>query len=98
MAETLLRRAHGVRVAAGNKTFVLDPALAISTGLATADYAQLLRLAGFKPIMPRPQRAGQFGPPQPPRWRWQPPRREAELPVIAQSAPASGNVFAELLR
>ena len=98
MAEKLLRRAHGVRIAAGNKTFVLDPALAISTGLATADYAQLLRLAGFKPIMPRPQRAGQFGPPQPPRWRWQPPRREAELPVIAQSAPASGNVFAELLR
>ena len=98
MAEKLLRRAHGVRVAAGNKTFVLDPALAISTGLATAGYAQLLRLAGFKPIMPRPQRAGQFGPPQPPRWRWQPPRREAELPVIAQSAPASGNVFAELLR
>ena len=98
MAEKLLRRAHGVRVAAGNKTFVLDPALAISTGLATAGYAQLLRLAGFKPIMPRPQRAGQFGPPQPPRWRWQPPRREAELPVIALSAPASGNVFAELLR
>ena len=98
MAEKLLRRAHGVRVAAGNKTFVLDPALAISTGLATAGYAQLLRLAGFKPIMPRPQRAGQFGPPQPPRWRWQPPRREAELPVVAQSTPASGNVFAELLR
>ena len=98
MAEKLLRRAHGVRVAAGNKTFVLDPALAISTGLATAGYAQLLRLAGFKPIMPRPQRAGQFGPPQPPRWRWQPPRREAERPVVAQSTPASGNVFAELLR
>ena len=98
MAEKLLRRAHGVRVAAGNKTFVLDPALAISTGLATAGYAQLLRLAGFKPIMPRPQRAGQFGPPQPPRWRWQPPRRELQLPVVAESTPASGNVFAELLR
>ena len=98
MAEKLLRGAHGVRAAAGGKTFVIDPALAISTGLATAGYAQLLRLARFRPIMPRSLRAGQFGPPQPPRWRWMPPRRAAVLQISVQSAPAPGNVFAELLR
>ena len=98
IAEKLLRTAHGVRVAAGNRTFVLDPALAISTGLATAGYAQLLRSAGFKPIMPRPLPDGQVGPPQLPRWRWMPLRREAAPQPPVQSESVSGNVFAELLR
>ena len=98
MAEKLLRSAHGVRAAAGRQTFVLDPALAISTGLATPGYAQLLRLAGFKPIMPRPLRTGQFGPAQPPRWRWLPLRRDALPPPAPPARPAPGNAFAELLR
>ena len=98
MAEKLLRGAHGVRVAAGNKTFVLDPALAISTGLATPGFAQLLRLAGFKPFMPRSLRAGQFGPAQPPRWRWLPLRRDVAAPPASPAGPAPGNAFAELLR
>ena len=98
MAEKLLRGAHGVRAAAGSKTFVLDPALAISAGLATPGYAQLLRLAGFKPIMPRTLRAGQFGPAQPPRWRWLPLRRDALPPPAPLAGPVAGNAFAELLR
>ena len=98
LAEKLLRAAHGVRVAATGKTFVLDPALAVSTGLATLGYAQLLRLAGFKPIMPPPLASGQFGPPQPPRWRWVPPHRTAQPLPSAPVAPAPGNAFAELLR
>ena len=101
MAEKLLRAAHGARVAAGGKTFVIDPALAISTGLATPGYAQLLRQAGFKPIMPRPLRAGQFGPPVPPRWRWLPLHRPGESEPAAPSLPQAGNAFAalaELLR
>ena len=101
MAEKLLRAAHGARVAAGGKTFVIDPALAISTGLATPGYAQLLRQAGFKPIMPRPLRAGQFGPPVPPRWRWLPLHRPGEPEPAAPGLPQAGNAFAalaELLR
>ncbi len=98
MAEKLLRAAHDARVAAKGKTFVIDPARAVSTGLATMAYAQLLRLGGFKPIMPRPLRAGQFGPAAVPRWRWQPQRREDTSRPAALSPPRTGNIFAELLR
>ncbi len=98
VAEKLLCAAHDVRVAAKGKPFVIDPALAVSTGLTTPAYAQLLRLGGFKPIMPRPLRAGQFGPAAAPRWRWQPDRREDQTAATPPSAPRRGNVFAELLR
>ena len=98
MAEKLLRAAHDARVAAKGKAFAIDPALAVSTGLATLSYAQLLRLGGFKPIMPRALRAGQFGPAAVPRWRWQPQRREDTNRPAAPSPPRTGNIFAELLR
>ena len=98
MAEKLLRAAHDARVAARGKTFVIDPALAVSTGLATAAYAQLLRLGGFKPIMPRALRTGQFGPAALPRWRWQPQRRDDTGRPATLPPPHTGNAFAELLR
>ena len=99
MAEKLLHAAHAVRVAARGKPFVIDPALAVSTGLATAAYAQLLRLAGFHPIMPRALPAGAFGPPMPPKWRWRPTRRETESERPAPP-PATGAfaALAELVR
>lgn len=96
MAEKLLREAHGARVAAAGKTFTLDPALATSMGLATPAYAQLLRLAGFTPNVPRALPEGAFGPPTPPRWRWRPPRRQAEAVAESRPAPAGGNAFAAL--
>ena len=95
IAEKLLRAAHGARVAAGTRPFVIDPALAISTGLATPGFAHLLRLGGFQPIMPRPLREGAFGPPAPPRWRWRPVRREAEA-LGRPAPPPPGNAFAAL--
>jgi ATP-dependent RNA helicase SUPV3L1/SUV3 len=52
-AESLLREAHGRRVAARNRPFMLDPAPALRMGLSTKAYAHLLRLAGFRAIMPR---------------------------------------------
>ena len=94
LAEKLLRDAHGVRVAAGNRSFVLDPALAVSTGLTTASYAQLLRLAGFQPGVPRPLASGAYGPPAPARWRWRPPRREVR--AAERPAPPPGSAFAAL--
>lgn len=94
LAEKLLHAAHGARSARSGKPVVLDPALAISMGLHTPAYAQLLRLAGFQPIMPRPLPKGAFGPIQPPRWRWRPTRRD---PVSARSTvPPAGGAFAAL--
>jgi ATP-dependent RNA helicase SUPV3L1/SUV3 len=99
IAEKLLRGAHEARVAAKGRSFVLDPALAVSTGLATPAYAQLLRLGGFQPSVPRALPAGAFGPPVPPRWRWQPPRRESEAtkPVAIQAEGAFASL-ADLVR
>ncbi|MBS0476801.1 MAG: helicase [Proteobacteria bacterium] len=95
IAEKLLRAAHGARVAAGGKPFVLDPALAVSTGLATLSYAQLLRLGGFTASVPRPLAPGVFGPPQPPRWRWRPARR-GESPSDDPKGAAPSGAFAAL--
>ena len=94
MAEKLLHAAHGLRAARGGKPVVLDPALAISMGLATPAYAQLLRQAGFQPIMARSLPQGAFGPLAPPRWRWRPVQRETSA-VLPRAAPALG-AFAAL--
>ncbi|MFM5885510.1 MAG: helicase-related protein [Novosphingobium sp.] len=100
IAEKLLRLAHGSRVAAGSRPFVIDPALAISTGLSTLSYTQLLRLAGFTASVPRPLPAGAFGPPVPPRWRWRPLRRAAPAGEVGGAAAAHGAfaALAELVR
>jgi ATP-dependent RNA helicase SUPV3L1/SUV3 len=52
-ADRLLREAHARRKAGGKAPFTLDPAEAVKIGLSTRAYAHLLRLAGFRPIMPR---------------------------------------------
>jgi ATP-dependent RNA helicase SUPV3L1/SUV3 len=92
-ADVLLREAHSRRVAAGRRAFVLDPAPALTIGLTTASYALLLRLAGFRPIMPRTLAANMFGPPVPLLWRWQPARHEPALAL-----PPSDGAFAALAR
>ncbi len=99
MAEKLLREAHGTRIASGGKRFALDPARAISMGLTTAAYAQLLRLAGFQPQLPRPLHEQAHGPPAPLAWRWRPLRRQAEpvRPVEPRSEGAF-SALAELVR
>ncbi|MCB2072790.1 MAG: helicase [Novosphingobium sp.] len=75
MAEKLLREAHAVRVPSGRRPFILNPAKAVSMGLTTQSYSQLLRLGGFRPVMPRPLAEGTFGPPAPLVWRWRPSRK-----------------------
>lgn len=94
IAEKLLRAAHEARVAAGGKPFTLDPARAVSTGLTTSGYAQLLRLGGFQAKAGRALPAAAFGPPEPPKWRWRPPRRQAE-PARTSPSSATG-AFAAL--
>jgi ATP-dependent RNA helicase SUPV3L1/SUV3 len=92
-ADGLLRDAHARRVAAGRHPFMLDPAAALVIGLTTASYAHLLRLAGFRPIMPRALADAAFGPPRPLLWRWQPTRRESAPP-----SPPPDGAFAALAR
>jgi ATP-dependent RNA helicase SUPV3L1/SUV3 len=99
LAEKLLSAAHEARVRANGRSFVLDPALAVSMGLETKAYALLLRLGGFSARVPRALPEGAFGPPLPPLWRWRPLRRDAE-PVQAVPPRASGAfaALAELVR
>ena len=92
-ADRLLRAAHGVRLAAGRKGFVFDPAIAVSMGLTTASYARLLRLGGFQPTMPRALAPAAFGPPAPLVWHWRPIRRGAPP---AAAPPPPDNAFAAL--
>ncbi len=92
-ADDLLREAHACRVAAGRRPFMLDSAPVLAIGLTTASYAHLLRLAGFRPIMPRPLAGGAFGPPGPLVWRWQPAR-----PDITPVPPPPDGAFAALAR
>ncbi len=97
IAEKLLREAHGLRVLAGKRAIVLNPARAISMGLTTRSYARLLQLGGFQPILPRELREGAYGPPMPLTWRWRPPRRHAERPKPPAAAPVyRGGAFAAL--
>jgi ATP-dependent RNA helicase SUPV3L1/SUV3 len=82
IAEKLLREAHAARVAArvsaGRRAFALDPSRAISSGLATASYARLLRSAGFHALVPRQLAEGEAGPPAQLLWHWRPVRPQAE--------------------
>ncbi len=77
IAEKLLREAHSARVTHKGRTFVLDPARAISAGLTTVSYARLLHLGGFHPSVSRPLPPGALGPLRPPLWRWRPTSRSS---------------------
>ncbi|MDP3906241.1 helicase-related protein [Novosphingobium sp.] len=99
LAEKLLHTAHGLRTGAGKAAFTIDPALAVSMGLGTAAYAQLLRQAGFQPLVPRALAKGAAGPPAPLKWRWRPTRWQAAAERPAPP-PATGAfaALAELVR
>ncbi|NBC37954.1 helicase [Novosphingobium sp. FSY-8] len=86
-AEDLLRAAHEARAAQPGRAFRLDPAAAVKMGLTTKAYAHLLRMGGFRPIMPRALDAAAHGPPAPLVWRWQPPRDTAPPPPAPKGKP-----------
>ena len=94
MAERLLREAHAGRVGTGRRSFVLDPARAVSCGLTTTSYARLLRSAGFHAILPRQLLEGEAGPPAQLLWRWRPTRPHAES--FAPPPYRPGGAFAAL--
>ncbi|MDR7102179.1 helicase-related protein [Croceicoccus sp. BE223] len=87
LAERLLHAAHQRRERWGGAPrrrargeparFALDPTLALSMGLTTRTYAELLRQAGFIAAPPAVLAQGGFGPPGPPLWRWKPRRTDS---------------------
>ena len=99
VADKLLRAAHESRGRAGRGGFVMDPALAISTGLSEANWHRLVGSAGFRRRPARKLAGGAFGPPAPDTWQWRPPadrpRREKQVPAPEGSAFAA---LADLVR
>ena len=82
IAEKLFKQAHEARAkvkGAGEKRgrgapFVLDTALAVSTGLTPDSIKRLLGAAGFRFVEGKPVPEGAFGPALPDRCRWLPQR------------------------
>jgi len=95
VAEKILRAAHEARSKSGSRKFHLDPALAISTGLAEDSFHRLLGAAGFRVQRGRKLAEGAFGPPAPDRWEWRPSRRRQQR-AERREEPAQGNAFAAL--
>ncbi len=94
IAEKILRAAHDARSASKQRRFILDPALAISTGLTADSFHRLLGEAGFRYCPARKLREGQFGPIEPDRFEWRPSRRKVERQKVAR--PREGSAFAGL--
>ena len=74
VAEKLIKAAFEARGQA-NRRFLLDPALAISTGLTQDSWEKLLDLAGFRVNRGKPLPDGMFGPARPDLWDWRSPNR-----------------------
>lgn len=75
VAEKLLRAAHDARSRKPQaRSVVIDPALAVSTGLSEASFHRLLGAAGFRLHRARPLAETAFGPAAPDSWSWRPVR------------------------
>jgi len=94
VAEKILRAAHEARAKAPARRFRVDPALAISTGLAEGGFRRLLGAAGFRLQRGRKLAGGAFGPPAPDTWEWHPSRAKATRPEPPRTS--NGGAFAAL--
>ncbi|AKM08280.1 ATP-dependent helicase [Pelagerythrobacter marensis] len=95
VGEKILRAAHQTRAEKAKRRFVLDPALAISTGLTPESWRKLLAAAGFRYQPARQLAEGAFGPPAPGTWQWQPGRNRKPPTKPAAKVPAN-SAFAAL--
>ncbi|WP_164931248.1 helicase-related protein [Erythrobacter sp. HKB08] len=94
VAEKVLRAAHEARAKSKNRKFILDPSLAISTGLTPDSFRRLLGAAGFRHQPGKALAEKAFGPPAPGFFEWRPSRRKQER--AKPSKPREGNAFAGL--
>lgn len=95
MAEKILRAAHQTRGETKTRRFVLDQALAVSTGLTPENWHRLLGAAGFRRLPARKLAESAFGPPAPDLWEWRPSRRPPAKRPPDRKPPANG-AFAAL--
>ncbi len=102
IAEKLLKAAHDARGKAGRRRFVIDPSLAISTGLKPASIRHLFKSGGFRNLPAKPLPHDAAGPPAPDRWEWQPGRKPVQAnhrkgtPRHKRRRDAPDNAFAAL--
>ncbi|MCR2834443.1 helicase-related protein [Parerythrobacter lacustris] len=94
VAEKILRAAHDARSSSKQRRFVVDPSLAISTGLTADSFHRLLGAAGFRYFPARKLKEGQLGPVEPERFEWRPSRRKVERQQAVR--PPEGSAFAGL--
>jgi ATP-dependent RNA helicase SUPV3L1/SUV3 len=90
IAEKIFRAAHDARGKSSRRKFILNPALAISTGLTPDSYHRLLGEAGFRRTAGRVLPEAAFGPPAPDQWEWRPSRGKITRPAAAKSSDRSG--------
>lgn len=90
IAEKIFRAAHDARGRSARRKFILNPALAISTGLTPDNYYRLLGQAGFRRTAGRPLAEGAFGPPAPDQWDWRPSRNKTAHPVPEKTRDKAG--------
>ncbi|MEW4449329.1 helicase-related protein [Qipengyuania sp. JC766] len=95
VAEKILKAAFEARSKTKNRRFIVDSALAISTGLTLDSFRRLLGAAGFRSLPAKDLKDGMFGPPEPDRFEWRPSRRKQER-TEKPAAPKEGNAFAGL--
>ena len=94
IAEKIFRAAHEARAKTRERRFVVDSALAISTGLTPDSFQRLLGAAGFRYLPAKRLPEGAFGPAEPDRFEWRPSRRKVERQQPAR--PREGSAFAGL--
>jgi ATP-dependent RNA helicase SUPV3L1/SUV3 len=96
MAEKLFRAAHEQRARASGRGFQVGAALATSMGLTPENFRLLMRDAGFRPGQARALPEGAFGPPEPVRWSWRPPRKDRKEPERGTQPARQDGAFAAL--
>ncbi|MGB7408971.1 MAG: helicase, partial [Pontixanthobacter sp.] len=94
IAEKLMKAAHETRARAKSKRFIINPSLAISTGLATDNIRRLLGAGGFRCHPGKTLDEAAHGPPAPDKWEWRPTRTKP--PRRQPPKPKDGNAFAAL--
>jgi len=96
VAEKILKAAHETRAKSGKKRFIIDPSLAVSTGLVPDSQKRLLGAAGFRIHPAKLLPKGAFGPPGPDAWEWRPSRRKQQRKPQRPAKPREGSAFAGL--
>jgi ATP-dependent RNA helicase SUPV3L1/SUV3 len=78
IAEKVLKAAHEARAKSAKKRFIINPALAISTGLTPDSFKRLIGAAGFRIHPAKVLAEGVFGPPAPDSCEWRPSRSKPQ--------------------